>query len=297
MTMQDKTIIKVLNKKIEDWLITIDDEELKKKIKQDVIVTGGSITSMILGETINDFDIYFRTKETTLKVAKYYVGKFNIKNNVDSDSCYVSEETINNIKNGEEERVTIFISSSGVAQDSVLATKEIDEETDQVIDENENEKYSPSFLSQNAITLTNKLQIIIRFYGEPEDIHKNFDFVHATCYFDYSKQKLSYTLEALRSMQTKKLKYIGSLYPICSLFRMRKFINRGWNISAGEIFKISLQVSTLDLTNTDVLREQLTGVDYLYFQHLVSAIEQYQKSNPDQKITHSYIYELINRIF
>ncbi|MFQ8776895.1 MAG: hypothetical protein ACLR78_04965 [Roseburia sp.] len=47
--------------------------------------------------------------------------------------------------------------------------------------ETENEKYRPRFITSNAITLTDKVQLVIRFYGEVEEIHKNYDFAHCTC--------------------------------------------------------------------------------------------------------------------
>jgi hypothetical protein len=42
---------------------------------------------------------------------------------------------------------------------------------------------SPS--SQNAISLTEDVQIVLRFNGNVEQIHKTFDFVHATNYFTF----------------------------------------------------------------------------------------------------------------
>ena len=86
--MQAKTIRKILHSKLENWLESITDQSLVGDIKRDVIVTGGSITSMLLGEKINDYDVYFKTKETTKKVAEYYVSKFNSINNTKSASLF-----------------------------------------------------------------------------------------------------------------------------------------------------------------------------------------------------------------
>jgi hypothetical protein len=43
------------------------------------------------------------------------------------------------------------------------------------------------FLSQNAISLTEDLQIVLRFSGNVTQIHKTFDFVHATNYFTFEE--------------------------------------------------------------------------------------------------------------
>src|SRR5690606_18878685 len=119
-------------------------------------------------------------------------------------------------------------------------------------------KYRPVFLSSNAITLSNKLQLILRFYGEPDEIHKNYDFVHCTSYYDHKDKQLTLRPEALEAILTKELRYVGSLYPLCSIIRLRKFIARGWTINAGQILKMALQLSKMDLTKPEILQDQLT---------------------------------------
>lgn len=85
--MKIKTITKCLDKKMDEWLLSIADESLRKMAKKDLIVTGGSIASMLLKEEVNDYDIYFKTKETCLAIAKYYVAKMlPIYKNAISDS-------------------------------------------------------------------------------------------------------------------------------------------------------------------------------------------------------------------
>ena len=104
-----------LKSKIDDWLSTIENEHLINTIKKDVIITGGAIASMLLGEKVNDYDIYFRTKETTLKVANYYVDAFNSKikikvgEEVNPYAPCVKEDKITNIKGEVEDRVLIWI--------------------------------------------------------------------------------------------------------------------------------------------------------------------------------------------
>lgn len=295
--MQNKTIKKVIGKKIEDWIVSIEDVELQRSVRKDVIVTGGSIASLIMGDPVNDFDVYFKTKETTKKVAEYYVNKFN-QQNKNSIEPYVTEQTIRNIKGVSEDRVVIWVQSSGVAaSDDYQVSDDDTEEPENTIDslDNDEEKYRPVFLSENAVTLSHKMQIITRFYGEPDELHDNFDFVHACCYYRHYTNELVTPLEALRSMQSMTLKYRGSLYPVCSLFRLRKFISRGWTISAGEILKIAMQISDIDLNNIATLKEQLTGVDALYFHMLLDAIQ--KQSSEDGYISTPYVIEVIDRIF
>ena len=73
--MKRRMIKKVLLAKISNWLTSIEDDEVRAIAKGNVIVSGGSIASMLLGEKVNDFDVYFRNKESCLAVAKYYLKK------------------------------------------------------------------------------------------------------------------------------------------------------------------------------------------------------------------------------
>lgn len=57
--MKAKTIKATLRKKIDAWHASIEDEEVRKLAESSTVVTGGCIASMLLGEPINDYDVYF----------------------------------------------------------------------------------------------------------------------------------------------------------------------------------------------------------------------------------------------
>src|SRR5690606_900695 len=163
--------------------------------------------------------------------------------------------------------------------------------------EKDKKPYRPVFLSDNAITLSEKIQLIIRFYGEPEEVHKSFDFVHCTCYYIPSSKKLVSPDEALQSYIFKELKYVGSKYPIASILRTRKSIKRGWNISAVEYLKMVFQLSNFDLTDPDVLADQLNGVDLLYMQQVADTIREDKLNDPGMKIDSNYLIKVVEKIF
>jgi 5,10-methenyltetrahydromethanopterin hydrogenase len=77
------------------------------------------------------------------------------------------------------------------------------------------------------------------------------------------------------------------------VIRLRKFIGRGWTVNAGQILKMLLQVSELDLTNPIVLEDQLTGVDAAYFCELIAKV----KEKDPEKINSAYLIEIIDRMF
>jgi len=300
-----------LTKKINDWLKSIKDVKVRELAYKDVIVTGGAIASMLLGEKVNDFDLYFRTKSTTIAVAKYYVKQFNKVNDLKGKlgavpyEPTVIEDQIENCKGEIENRVIIFMKSAGVAGEnqkdyryfenlSETATINFVNSTAKKIRKTKG-KYKPVFMTDNAITLTGKIQLVIRFYGEPNEIHANYDFVHATCYWDHANKKLELPAKALECLLSRTLIYNGSLYPVASIFRTKKFIERGWRITAGQQLKMIFQVSELNLNDFHVLREQLIGVDVAYMFQLIEAVK--EMSSKGEKIDATYLAALIDKIF
>lgn len=280
--MKAKTIKRLLNKKHKEFVDSIKDEKVKELIDKNAIITGGSIVSMLLDEDVNDYDYYFTNKETVLAVAEYFVSEFNKKHD---RKVSVQDD---------DGRVKVFIQSEGVAGEP--EGHEIDEED--VFDvKDDKEDFEPVFLSTNAISLRGKVQIVLRFYGDADEIHENYDFVHAKCYWRAENNHLSLPRESLESILTKELIYTGSKYPLCSIFRAKKFINRGWYINAGQYLKMALQLNEMDLLDVKVLEEQLTGVDAAYFQMLLNAIEEKKEKDPNFKLNNSYLIEVINRIF
>ena len=306
-----KTIKAVISKKITEWIETIEDKNLQELVRKNTIVTGGCIVSMLLGEKINDFDVYFRDHATTLAVAKYYVARFTNKTDTDFDLGVTDEGG----------RVKIKVQSAGVASETTPVgeyryfegfpdqvgqdyvekvitdpeeSADLHEDTQiEVAKNSEDGKYRPVFLSSNAITLSNKIQVVLRFYGEPDKIHENYDFVHCTSWWQSWDGTLNLRPEALESCLSKELKYVGSKYPVCSIVRLRKFISRGWRINAGQILKMCMQVSALDLTDLDVLEDQLTGVDTAYFLQVIARL----REKDPEKVNTAYLVEILDRMF
>jgi len=298
--MKTKTIEKIISKKFNEFLSSIKDENVKLLVKKNTIITGGCISSMFLNEKVNDYDLYFTNYETTLAVAKYYLNVFNEKNKT---SGYVLDWDKHNKEQNqfkvpdlvEEFRVKIMFDSMGSAKEVGLQDEsEIHELGDTIeVKDDEGEKYRPIYISSNAITLSSQIQIIVRFYGEANEIHDNYDFSHCTNYWLSEKEKLYINQKALECILTKELFYIGSKYPLASIIRIRKFVKRGWQINAGQIVKMALQLNTFNLLDPKVLEEQLTGVDLSYFAQLIEAI---QNASPE-KLNYLYISEIIDRIF
>ena len=317
--MKAKTIKATIEAKFEDWLKSIEDTKVRELAKNNTIISGGCIASMLLQEDVNDFDVYFRNLETTQAIAEYYVHRFEppkVAGEVACPTIVYVETMVDGSK-----RVKIGIKSSGIAGSTrpnrnyayfeslpdgeagkylagVLDNPaDIEDAHEALQDETSKSKggakYTPLYLTSNAITLWGKVQIVLRFFGEPDEIHANFDYVHCTNYWTSWDKQLVLRPGALEMLLTRELRYVGSRYPICSIIRMRKFIRRGWTINAGQVLKMCFQVGALDLTDISVLEEQLTGVDAAYFVQLVDRLREKDAS----KVDSAYLIELVDRIF
>ncbi len=303
--MQSKTIKKILRNKIDAWIESIGDKRTRELMSENVIVTGGAIVSMFLNEKVNDFDIYLKTKEAAKAISEYYVkearkldpnlapdlglrvldGAFDSLdkeyNNVLED---VSTQTTIALESLDEKRIKIFIPNTGFWK----------AQEEKIEDEG---KFKVAFISSNAITLTDQIQIVIRFHGSADEIHNNYDFIHATNYFDNESNKLITNTAALESILTKQLKYSGSLYPVTSVIRSKKFIKRGWNIGADQYLKMCYQISLLDLSDPAVLEEQLAGVDVAYFSMIISILKDAKQKDPLFLPTFEWITTVLDRVF
>lgn len=310
--MKAKTIKAILTKKMAQWTATIEDEAVRKAVEKGTIITGGCIASMLLGEDVNDFDVYLRDHVTALAVANYYVGRFKDKNGQPDFRLEVTDI---------DGRIKIMAKSSGIVSDTssdkpysyfemrpddagtdYVSTvmnnpdeiADVHEDTEiQALAVPEEKQYRPVFLSSNAITLSDKIQIVLRFHGEPDTIHENYDFAHCTNYWKSWDHELVLRPAALEALLSRELKYVGSKYPVCSVIRLRKFIARGWRINAGQVLKMAMQISELDLSDLSVLEDQLTGVDTAYFVQLIGRL----KAKDPEKVNTAYLVEIVDRLF
>lgn len=287
---KSRTIKAILRGKVNAWLKTINDEKLVDALRKDVLITGGSIASMLIGENVKDFDVYLRTRETAQAVAQYYLDIFKedykTKHNGTALDATVGLVDRKNLRGEVETVVTIKHENNrnavqaGINPDNepeeqseeAVAALQNEEQAQELLESKTEKRYHPVYISDNAITLSTKVQIVLRFIGEPDVIHQNYDFAHCKNYFDYDKDDLVLNPLALECLLSKTLRYTGSLYPLCSIFRAKKFIERGWRISAGELLKIAYQTSHIDFNNIEQVREQLVGVDALYFRCLMETL-------------------------
>lgn len=268
--MKVKTIQKTVKAKMDEWIATLPSD-LVKKVKDSVILTGGSIASMLLCEPVNDYDLYFSDYDTLLALVNHYIKK------LDGVRVWEAEDEHGDGTVEDKSRVRICIPSAGAREYKAKEEK----------------KYTVVYITENAVTLSDDIQIVTRFIGDPAEIHSNYDFVHAMNYWTY-KDGLVLKKDALASLLTRELRYAGSKYPLCSIIRTRKFVRRGFTINAGQYLKMALQLNQFDLMDISVLRDQLVGVDSAYFEAFIKCVD---KKAESETITSDYLVNLVDYIF
>lgn len=310
--MKAKTIKSVLRRKFDSWAASIDDTTVRDLVKRDALITGGAIASMLLNEQVNDYDVYFKTRECTLAVAKHYVAKFKL--NPPPRFKATGKSVDIHVDDRDSSRVKIVVKSQGIAGETettdyqyfeqVTDPSEPHEFVEQIAADLEHSKggkdaaaakkpeYRPVFLSSNAISLSDAIQIVIRFYGPVEDIHANYDFAHCKCSWEAETGELRLPQLALECLLNRDLVYTTSKYPLCSIIRTRKFLARGWKINAGQYVKMAWDLNKLDLTNIAVLEDQMIGVDSAYFMQVIELLKQ-----KGEKVDDAYLIEVIDKIF
>jgi hypothetical protein len=246
---------------------------------------------MLSGEPVNDFDIYLTNKDVAIRLTKHFLNKYNESYSAIAKEAgipftsigyriYDTENGIKVVSSKIQSRTGIFNVTNEIDEDESEILEETGDDISTLIRRNKiniEEKFHLSMITENALTLSDKIQVILRFIGPPDEVHKYFDFAHCTNYFDGRSSKLITNDTALKSVLTKELIYVGSKYPISSLFRTRKFIKRGWSITAAQMFKIIMNIYCLDLLDEKLLRDQLMGVDYIYFKHFMDIFEKAKK--------------------
>lgn len=314
-----RTIKSILRKNFNSFLASIENKLVQKAVEENSIITGGSIASMLLGENVSDFDVYFTDLETTAMVARYYVDQFKKNPPPKFAKKYGGSEIPIVVQIDDEaipRRVKIIVKSAGVASEqgdddyeyfetdidpgSTNAADYAEQATavaQDSVDSTGKPKYRPVFLSSNAISLSDNFQLVTRFYGEPSEIHANYDFAHCTNYWVAKTGELVLRPQAMEALLAKDLQYVGSKYPLCSFIRTRKFIARHWTINAGQYLKMAWQLNELDLSDPKVLEEQLIGVDAAYFDEIIRLLKKRMDETGEKKVDQAYLMELIDRIF
>lgn len=244
-------------------------EEIKNFLPSEIklpnfFIAGGAVGSVLRGERPNDIDLYC----------------------VDLDEIISLRQQI--------------LSSYGYSE---LEPKET---IQTVCCSNKKKGYQPGELicfTKNSLTFKGSqcnYQIITRYAGETTTVLDNFDFIHTMIAYNDSSNKLIYgnlydNEIIMSSILKQQLVYHHSEYPVSSLFRLKKYVERGYDINVTSLVKLCFDISLLDLTKPEVLQEQLTGLDMVILSNLINKFSSINII--DRTIIDDVIDEIMNRTF
>lgn len=146
------------------------------------------------------------------------------------------------------------------------------------------EKYfkdlKPVFNTDNAISYDKnkrKIQLIKKFYGSPKEIIDRFDFSICKCaYVPFPYLSVSMFVfgdNFLEHLSLRILCYnVKGDHPINSLYRVVKFLKKGYKIPAVEIVKLALRINDLKITNYRDLKEELEGIDTILLKEFTDSL-------------------------
>lgn len=113
-----------------------------------------------------------------------------------------------------------------------------------------------------------RIQLIKRLFGSPEEIIDAFDFTICMGAFVPATGLFVLADEFLYDLASRTLRYKVGKYPIASLWRVKKFLARGFNFPAIEAIKLALAINAIKIETYKDLKEQLEGIDTLFLKEL-----------------------------
>lgn len=255
--MLKSTVCNAVKEPFNSWIESISNLDLREMLHRRAFIAGGAILSVYKGETPKDIDVYFTDPDMAVTTLRYY-------GMISSPSLF--EDLDGNL----ETRLKI-ISHEGLL--------------------NCDGPFQPLYATPNTLTLSNNIQLVIRYTGNPYDLIKKFDYDHTKMYLH--KTHLSVSEAAKTSVLSNELMYNCGPYPLSSLFRLKKFLKRDWNVSAGQLTKLAMQLAKIDFRNLSQLKDQLYGIDVIHIEYLIAELN---KIAPED-LTVDLISELIDMIF
>lgn len=118
-----------------------------------------------------------------------------------------------------------------------------------------------------------RIQYIKKIVGPAPIILNQFDFTICECAYLPQTKEFIMGWYFLADLCSRRLRYnIEGKYPIASLWRMKKYIERGFKLPAIESIKLGLRINNLNIDSYKDLKEQLEGIDTLFLKDLTDIL-------------------------
>ncbi len=222
----EKQILKLLSK-----------DQIDLFERTNATLAGGALTSIISGQPVNDFDLYFSSK---------------------SDVELFINET--------HETELWFVGHTSKAATYRSGTHSVFNNTT---------NQSESLNVQVSEPL--KVQIIYgKYYQTHLDIFNDFDFTINMISYNFKTKRFNCDYKAVQHIASRKLVVNPKTrFPIVSMVRIGKYEGRGYTISKREVYKLALAVSRLNMQSYEDVREQLGSMYGVNLKELFKGLDEF----------------------
>jgi hypothetical protein len=165
-------------------------------------------------------------------------------------------------------------------------------------------KFEKTYRTDVAITYARedglKIQAIImpNLIGLPaNEVIDRFDYSVCMGAYDFDTSSFVLGDTFLEHIAARELVYnVNGKYPIASLFRLRKYIRKGYTISGTESIKLALSINALHIQDYKQLKEQLEGIDTLFLKEMTDKLisPSYGEKQYDFKEFMNLVQEIYN---
>jgi len=205
----EKQILKLLSK-----------DQIDLFERTNATLAGGALTSIISGQPVNDFDLYFNSKsDVELFINETHENELWFIGHTSKAATYRSESH------------SVFNKTT-----------------------NQNEP-----LKAQGINEPLKVQVIYgKYYQTHLDIFNDFDFTINMISYNFKTKRFNCDYKAIQHIASRKLVVNpATRFPIVSMVRIGKYEGRGYTISRREVYKLALVISRLNMQSYDDVRDQL----------------------------------------
>jgi hypothetical protein len=224
MTQQE--ICTTLRGVYDKWTSYIKEEDIKKAILERSYIAGGAIASLSNDETPADYDVYFYDKESAYAVINYYITRLN-KDKTPAYPATIGDDMVcaaGTVSFDDDTPWPYTIRS--IVPGSVMLNGGV---------------HRGSIIE---VSTDHAINLIAKHWGEPNDVVDTFDFYHSMAWYVPSSDTVTLLYDTLNAIHDKQLRYnVNALYPMGALYRLPKFIKRGYNIDRVNLREIASAIT------------------------------------------------------
>jgi len=229
-TVKQKVDTQYIKDVFNEVVANFNNIELKSLVKEKSFIAGGCIRSLRNNEDINDYDFFFRSKDSANRFAKLI--ELGLQNKLDASPLAAA---VGNNQGFTKKTMRLKSNKSYEYQDATNSTKIL-------------------AITHNAITFrirSNKfkdgyavIQFITKYCGEPDKVIGCFDFTNSMAHFDPKIGEIFAPWQFEHANKHKILEYNDNAFsPIDSLARIDKFTQKGYHIKWDQLQRLMLQIT------------------------------------------------------